>query len=84
MTRDPRVNPLLAGLERGPAFEEFLLRVSVSRGKDHNIRLSEVMADVGLSFPDPPPTNEEMQAVTFAAKMALLRELRKRKGVVRR
>jgi hypothetical protein len=72
-------NPAFAGL-RGDPFEEFLLRVSVSRGADHRIRLVEVMADVGLSFPDPPVTVEEMQLVTFAAKMALLKILRKRKS----
>lgn len=37
------------------------------------------MADVGLPCPDPPPTDREMQDVAFAAKMAMLTCLRRRK-----
>ena len=59
--------------------EEFILRVAYSRSPNHLVRCNEVMADVGLPCPDPPPTNEEMQHVTFAAKMALLKCLRERK-----
>ena len=73
-----KTNRALDGV-RGDGFEEFLLRVCVSRGSNHLIRLAEVMADVGLSFPDPPVTVEEMQPVAFAAKMALLKVLRERK-----
>ena len=60
--------------------EEFILRVAWSCTPEHRIRRGEVMADVGLPCPEPPPTDAEMQAVTFAAKMALLKCLRKRKA----
>ena len=58
--------------------EEFLLRVSWSAAPDHQVRRGEVMADVGLPCPEPPPSREEMQQVTYAAKVALLKCLRKR------
>ena len=41
------------------------------------------MADVGLSPPAPPLSNVEMQEITFAAKVAILRCLRKRKRKVK-
>jgi len=59
--------------------EEFILRVAWSSAPNHFVRCNEVMADVGLPKPDPPPTDEEMQEVAFAAKMAMLKCLRKRK-----
>lgn len=59
--------------------EEFILRVSWSRTPDHLVRRDEVMADVGTQPPDPPLTDMEMQRVTHAAKMELLRILQSRK-----
>jgi len=59
--------------------EEFILRVAWSCTPDHRIRRGEVMADIGLPPPNPPLTNEEMQKITFAAKMETLRCLRRRK-----
>ena len=61
--------------------EEFLLRVAWSQTPDHLIRRGEVMADVGLPPPDPPLTDAEMQKVAFAAKMEMIRCLRRRKKV---
>jgi hypothetical protein len=63
----------------GTAIEEWLLRVSWSCTPDHLVRRGEVMADVGMPPPDPPMTEAEMQRVTHAAKMELLRCLRDRK-----
>lgn len=60
--------------------EEFLLRVAWSRAPDHQLRCGQVTADVGLPCPNPPSTNEEMQQVTYAAKMAMLKCLRRRKS----
>ena len=59
--------------------EEFLIRVSWSRTPDHKIMRGMVTADVGLPPPDLPLTDAEMQDVTFAAKMAVLKALRLRK-----
>lgn len=67
--------------------KEFMLHVHWSGlddgdddGRGHLLRRGTVVADVGLeNFPDPPPTDEEMQQVMFAAKMALLKVLRQRK-----
>lgn len=63
--------------------EEFLIRVSWSCAPDHKILRGTVTADVGLPPPKPPLTNAEMQAVTFAAKMAVLKALRLRKRAPR-
>ena len=67
--------------------KEFMLHVYWSGlddggddGRGHLIRRGAVTADVGLeNFPNPPPTDAEMQQVMFAAKMALLKILRQRK-----
>ncbi len=59
--------------------EEFLITVCFHRSPDHLIRRGSVMADMGFSCPDPPPTDDEMQAVTYAAKMAMIKVLRARK-----
>src|SRR5262249_4217511 len=67
--------------------KEFMLHVHWSGlddgaddGRGHLLRRGTVIADVGLEhFPDPPPTDEEMQQVAFAAKMALLKVLGQRK-----
>lgn len=59
--------------------EEFLIRVSWSCTPDHKIMRGMVTADVGLPPPSPPLTNAEMQDVTFAAKMAVIKALRLRK-----
>lgn len=49
-------------------------------GRGHLMQRGRVTADMGLeNFPDPPPTAEEMREVMFAAKMAMLKVLRKRK-----
>ena len=74
-----------------PASHEFLLHVywsGLNDGGDdsrgHLIQRGKVTCDMGLeNFPDPPPTAEEMQQVTFAAKMALLKILRTRKRAKR-
>lgn len=55
------------------------MRVAWSCTPDHRVRRNEVMADVGLDPPDPPLTSEEMQKITYAAKMETLRCLRRRK-----
>jgi hypothetical protein len=45
------------------------------------VRHSEVSVDMAVEkMPDPPITVEEMQSVAFAAKMALAKVLRARKG----
>lgn len=59
--------------------EEFLVRVSWSCSPDHRVQRGAVMADVGLEPPDPPLSDAEMQDVAFAAKMAVLKALRKRR-----
>jgi hypothetical protein len=59
--------------------EEFLLRVSWSRTPNHLVRRGEVMADIGMPPPSDPLTPAEMEEITFAAKMATIRILRKRK-----
>ncbi len=65
--------------------EEFLLRVSWSCYPHHLIRRGDVAADMGIAVPNPPPTGDELERVMFAAKMAMLKELRKRrKGPKRR
>lgn len=49
-----------------------------SRAKDnsHLIQRGKVTADLGLDkIPDPPFTNDEMQAIMFAAKMEAIRML---------
>ena len=49
-------------------------------GMSHHVMRGRVSADLGLvRVPDPPFTNEEMQAITFAAKMAALKCLSHRK-----
>jgi hypothetical protein len=71
---------------QGPDYaEECMLVVYVCRasGEQRFVHVAEVMADVGLRWPDPPITVAEMQPVTFAAKMALLRVLRQRKAAER-
>ncbi len=60
--------------------EEFLLRVSWGAAPEHMVHRGQVTADVGLPCPEPPPTSEEMQQVAYAAKMAMLKCLRKRKA----
>lgn len=59
--------------------EEFLISVCYHRSPEQRIRRGDVMADMGFPCPDPPPTDEEMQHVTFAAKMAMCKLLRLRK-----
>ena len=58
--------------------EEFLISVCYHRSPEQRIRRGDVMADMGIPCPDPPPTDVEMQDVAFAAKMALCRMLRLR------
>lgn len=66
---------------RGDApFNEFILRVAYSSTPNHLIRRNEVMADVGLPLPEPPPTEEEMHRVTAAAKREMLKVLRLRRA----
>ena len=67
---------------QGPDYaEECMLVVYVCRGSGDKRFIAEarVMADVGLPWPEPTVTTEEMQPVAFAAKMALLKSLRGRK-----
>jgi hypothetical protein len=61
------------------AMERFLVRVSWACGPDHFVRRGEVYADVGIEAPTPPLTNAEMERITFAAKMEVLKCLRARK-----
>lgn len=58
--------------------DEFLLHVYCSASPDHRLQRIKTMADVGVPFPDPPPTQREMEKVTFAAKMAMVRCLQDR------
>lgn len=70
----------------GPAFaEEAMLYVGYTELREkritggHTIRRGEVMADIGLEkYPNPVFTSEDMQRITYAAKMEALRCLRKR------
>lgn len=68
---------------------EVMLRVSWSvlvhpDGQPQHTRRGEVMLDLGLeSNPDPEFTREEMQSVAFAAKMAALKALAKRRKKTR-
>lgn len=49
-------------------------------GRGHLLHRGEVSADLGLdAVPVPPFTDEEMQLITFAAKMQALKCLRARK-----
>jgi len=85
-----RKNPFksLTGLQVG---KEFLLHVYWSGlddggddGRGHLMQRGKVTCDMGLeNFPDPPPTDDEMQKVTFAAKMAMAKVLRERKRAKR-
>lgn len=85
-----RKNPFksLTGLQVG---REFLLHVYWSGlddggddGRGHLMQRGKVTCDMGLeNFPDPPPTDDEMQKVTFAAKMAMAKVLRERKRAKR-
>lgn len=61
---------------------ECMLVVYVCRsgGPNRHLQVARVMADVGLPWPDPEVTVEEMQDAVFAAKMALLKKLRERKA----
>lgn len=72
--------------ERKPAYaQEVMLRVSWSclnhaDGQQQHCRRDEVMLDLGLEkLPDPSFTNDEMQRIAFAAKMAALKALSARK-----
>lgn len=64
--------------------QEVMLRVSWSvlnheDGQPQHTRRGEVMLDLGLeTAPVPPLSDEEMQRVAFAAKMAALKALRSR------
>ena len=61
-------------------FNEFLLCVYLTGGPNgHHVMQGRVSADMGLAFPNPAPTNEETQAVMFAAKMAMCKVLRARR-----
>lgn len=61
-----------------------MLRVSWSclnhsDGQQQHARRDEVMLDLGLeAVPDPSFTNDEMQQIAFAAKMAALKALARR------
>ncbi len=71
---------------QGPDYaNECMLVVYTCRasGPDRFVRVADVMADVGVMWPDPPVTVAEMQPVVFAAKMALLKVLRQRKTKAR-
>ncbi len=63
-----------------------MLVVYVCRGggPDRLVHVARVMADVGLPWPEPQVTTEEMQPVAFAAKMALIKVLRKSRGTGKR
>lgn len=70
--------------------EECLLHVywtgrdAGGQGSDHLTMRGRVSADLGIDrIPDPPFTNEEMQIIMFAAKMAAAKVLRDRKKSVR-
>lgn len=65
--------------ETTEAFNEFLVVVGYTAGPPHPMIAGRLSADVGLPCPDPLPTSEEMQAVAYAAKMAMIKVLRKRK-----
>ncbi len=64
--------------------QEVMLRVSWSclnhpDGQQQHCRRDEVMLDLGLEqVPDPAFTNDEMQRIAFAAKIAALKALRSR------
>lgn len=47
-------------------------------GRGHLMRRGEVIANLGLPPPSPPFTSDEMQKITFAAKMQALKCLRLR------
>lgn len=66
----------------GEPFNEFLVGVfyNVGPGPDRYVALGRLTADMGCSPPIPPISNEEMQSVAFAAKMAMANVLRARKS----
>ena len=65
-------------------FNEFLICVYVTGGPGGHLTMqARVSADMGIGFPDPAPTNDEMQEVTRAAKMAMAKVLRRRKKAKR-
>ena len=66
-----------------PHGEEFLVSVCYHRSPEQRIRRGDVMADMGIPCPDPPPTDAEMQEVAFAAKMAMAKVLASRKRAPR-
>lgn len=61
-------------------FEWFYGVVAVQDSRDRlNLFKNRITFDTGLPIPDPPLTQAEMQPVAFAAKMALIKVLLKRK-----
>jgi len=81
-----RVFSSLAAGPSGRRDPEYMIHVAWSaafdpgdEGRGHLVRRGEVTANLGIDEAIAPFTNEEMQDITFAAKMAALQCLRKRK-----
>ena len=67
-------------IDREPERPWFLGVVAVQSSQDRmNLFASRVTFDTGFLSPDPPLTQAEMQPVAYAAKMALIKVLLKRK-----
>lgn len=60
------------------AHERFMIIVGWEDGRDPMRIKGRVSADSGYGIPDPPPTSGEMQEVALAAKMAMLKVLKRR------
>ena len=62
------------------AHERFMVIVGWEDGRAPMRTRDRVSVDTGYEIPDPPPTSGEMQEVARAAKMAMFKVLKRRRG----